>query len=271
MGKRLALFVAAAGWLCASPALAQVDGPGLLNGLPDTLGYSVGSSFAGRSTIMVTARGVSDRPDTRAAPPARQGYFHTVTVSQGADTAVAADRARDAIVDRLRVVARRFNAELESVEQPFRFAGDDPMEVRRRQRMLEQEDAEPLPPESPVTASSTVSFRMRDAERLPGLIDAVSGEGISRNSVASYDYFNATTNALHWMGMGTIEYAAEDPRFAAATREAMEAAEVQARDLASGAGGRIGRPLQVTLLTRTLVDEQAVVIVAVRYQLELVQ
>jgi hypothetical protein len=253
----------------AARAQGAEDLPGVLVAAGEQLGQGLGQAALAGQSVFVTAKGSVKLP----APPAR---VYQLTVQADAPTAVQAAKLRDDKLEKLRAVARRFSVQITEGE-PSYLASHTIAAPRVNPSTSNIPPAFQNPPANPpqgsstltgvVTASVPVQLARPPASSMPAFVDALREAGFDTLSTT-----NTPANGLAQLGQlfgvgGAPAPASsvDEETWNRASAAAMQAARAQAEALAAPAGRHVGQVHQVTLLTRSVVNGEATVMVAVRF------
>lgn len=257
-------------------AAARAQGPETISGVlvaaGEQLGQGVGDAALGGQSVFVTARGAVKLPTS----PARA---YELTVEAQGPTAVQAARLRDDKVDKLRAVARRFSVQMTEGE-PSYLANRSFATVRIAPSTTGNPPAIQIPPVTPptpqaggntatalVTARVPVQFTRPPTAQMPAFVDALREAGVDTlpdtNSPA-----NSLAQLTQLFGIGGAPLPAstvDEEIWSRASAAAMQAARAEAEALAAPAGRHVGTVRQVTLLSRSVQNGEAAVMVAARF------
>lgn len=233
------------------------DFAGLLAAFEEHFGQSVGEAMVGGQSVFVTAKGVAkiDKP---------VGRTYGATVEGVAETAVEAAKIRDAKLDKVRALAKRFATELTLGEANYVYGPHFTPPAR-----IVQGSPPPLPapvrtPSSTFTVSTPVRFsRLTDAG-MPTFLDALHEAGIDNfsNTSAPTNIFSQATETF---GFGTVGGDVDQATWDKAMAAAVSTAKLQAETLASAGGRHVGDLRQVMLLSKSVRGNEATVTVAARF------
>ena len=256
----------------AARAQGPEDIPGVLALAEEQLGRGVGEAALSGQSLFVTSKGAVKLP----APPTRA---YELTVEAQGPTAVQAAKLRDDKVDRLRAVARRFSVQMTEGE-PSYLASRSIVATRVNLPATGNPPALQIPPATPpaaqaggntvtnqVTARVPVQFTRPPGAQMPAFIDALREAGIETlpdtNTPA-----NPLAQLTQMFGIGGPPAPAstvDEEIWSRASAAAMQAARAEAEALAAPAGRHVGTVRQVTLLSRTVQNGEATVMVAARF------
>jgi hypothetical protein len=285
--KRLAIVLAAiAAVAVGSPAAAQDMGTyaGTFTAIADGLGQSVGQGISSSQSVFVYAQGhaaISGAPAPASASPSGpvKPETYQVQVVFNAPTAVEAAGKRDALLGQMQAVAQRFNATMRTSEVAV-VLGDPcsgpsrtmAMACMRRAAMAMGDPttaapakASQTPAEKQFSATAEVSFSMADLSRAPAFLDALHAAGA--DSIGNMDEPVNVSNIFARPNTYAATSAISDKIWDDAARDAVRAARRQAGILAQADGRDVGAARQILFLSRTVESDQAVVTVAVRFDL----
>ncbi len=285
--NRFAAAVAVA-TLFATPAAAQ-DIAGPVAAAVDQFGQSLAESMTGGPGLFVTAQGEAPLPAATSTPM-------TVTIKGMGKTAVEAVADRNAQLERVRSVANRFDVAMDVGTTNYAIAegtpawlaaaaADEEWTVSDEAALAALEadqdtraDMEPVNPPGgaaaapaetrTVTASVQVKLDRPNESRLPEVVDALVGAGVTDldDSLNGLN-LGAMTPFLSLLGLD----GGRDPGEAVwnqATADAVRKARAQAETIAEASGRRLGPVRYVSVLMRSHDGENALVSVAVRFGLE---
>jgi hypothetical protein len=270
IGKVLA-GAAALSMLACVQARAQGPGdvPAMLAAAEEQLGQGVGEAALGGSSVFVTAKGVA-----RLDAPASRIY--AVTIEDEGVTATDAAKGRDAKLDRLRAVAKRFSVEMTPGD--YGYTRPNPPVAPIRTIIPAPAAAAPgaAPPPlaiAPIggpkpsprlfTANVAVRFTRPPEASMPAFLDALHDAGVETLNAANIQPNNPVTTAL--LGLGAASPEVNEAVWTKAAAAAMAAARQQAEVLASAGGRHVGQVRQIIQLARTVQGDQATVMVAARF------
>jgi hypothetical protein len=257
-------------------AAARAQGPeiipGVLAAAGEQLGQGVGEAALGGQSVFVTAKGAVKLP----APPSRT---YDLTVEAQGPTAVQAAKLRDDKIEKLRAVARRFTVQMTEGE-PSYLANRSFATARVTLPTTANPLAIQIPPATPsaspsagntataqVTARVPVQFARPSAAQMPAFMDALRDAGVDTlpdtNTPA-----NGLAQLTQIFGVGGLPApagAVDEDTWSRASAAAMQAARAEAEALAAPAGRHVGTVRQVTLLSRSVQNGEATVMVAARF------
>lgn len=267
------VVVGAAALSLIGGAAARAQGPeslpGVLAAAGEQLGQGVGEAALGGQSVFVTARGAVKLP----APPSRS---YELTVEAEAPTAMEAAKLRDDKVDKLRGVARRFSVQISLGEPSY-------LPARKAVATLIVPPGGRSPPvQTPpasqsgssttataqVTARVPVRFTRPSEAQMPAFIDALHEAGAD-----SLPDTNAAPNPLAQLtqifgvggGAPAPASVVDEETWGRASAAAMQTARAEAEALAAPGGRHVGPLRQVTLLSRSVQNGEATVMVSARF------
>ncbi len=262
----------ALGLLAGGAAQAQgvSDVAGFFAAAEEQLGQSVGEAALSGSSVFVTAKGTAGIAAAAAKP-------YSVTAQADGPTVAEAAKARDAILDRLRAVAKRYGVQMTLEESNYLrgFAQPAPSAPRSPATPAPAAAGGPPPPpvvirpvaapgNRPFQASTVVQFSRPADAMMPAFLDAVHDAGVDNLGATNPQPTNPLAAAAAIFGSEPgpgVDQAVWDKAGAAA----VTAARAQAEVLAAAAGRHVGPVRSIMLISRFAQGDEATVTVAARF------